>query len=826
MAADATSNSRSVKPVSQLATASDLSRKLESLRSKRQNAEIEWKLNVRFYRGDQYTYFNPGTKRIESVPTQDGEIPRYRVRITSNQIMTGVQSLMSKLVKSKPIWGATPNEPGDKAVKAAQFAADLLEAKWRDLHTESKYKDAMLWSLLASNGYLLADWDQYANDAYTFLMDPQGQPIVDDALEKEFRAQLEKQGIDPKQFEKVVYMGDVCIESVSPFDVYIDDVAKDASEAKWCFIRRYMTPDDIKVRWKKDVKADSIPTGVGDTLGLGASAGDPTVKAVWCFWAVPQPSMPKGRQVVFIEDEDEILEDTPWRYPKMTRLPLVQIKGIRVPGQNTDDALVTQARPLQKQVNRMLSQITEYFNLTVKPRIWAPTNSLRQRITNEPGAVYEYTPVGNQRPEVEQLSTIPSYVFDFLKEVSGRLREVFGLTEVTEGQLPPNLEAADAIDLLQEMATDRFAPAILDNEKSLADLGQVMLLLMQQYYIEPRKVTLSGPGGIARVREFDRSNFAGNITVHVEAGSSLPKTRAARRKQIERWMELGLIQPQNAWKYFDTADAKELAARFARDEDHALREHDKIIAGTPLNPEGMQQAIQTVNTGGVNPQTGQPFQAPEEVQQFLEDAALSPGLADNDIQHEQAHRDYLTSVEFDGHSPDVRRRLLRHYELTIQKIANKPMSPEKIESPRVSLGVNADLGPQGVASILKQAGVQVDPQVLAQEPPMVTATYDSVDKADADAGSAGEEANNLSQVAQAMVMTDIANAKAQQDSAHKQRSSDQQQQAHDVQQMTSSNQEARAQEEHAQKMRQADELHQEKLKQMRKPQPKPTPKKT
>jgi hypothetical protein len=795
--ADATTNTRSVKPVSQLQTASDFSRKLDSLRNRRNAKEIDWQLNVRFYRGDHYTYFNPGTKRIESVPTQDGEIPRYRVRITSNQIQTGVQSLLSKLIKTKPTFDATPAEPGEDAVRAAKFASELLESKYHELSLASKYQDAALWSLLASNGYWWIDWDEYASSAMTYLMDPQGQPIVDRALEKEFRAQLDKQGVDAKQFEKVVYMGDVCVRSVSPFDVFLDDVAKEASEAKWCFMRTYMTPDEIKVRFKKDVTADAVMSSVGETLPLGSAAGDPTVKAVWCFYAVPQPAMPKGRYVCFIEDPDEILEDKAWPYPKLTRLPIVQFKGVRVPGQNTDDALVTQARPLNKQLNRMLSQITEYFNLTVKPRIWAPMNSLRTRITNEPGAVYEYTPVGNAKPEVEQLSTIPAYVFQFLTEINARLRDVFGLTEVTEGQLPPNLEAADAIDLLQEMATDRFAPAILENEKSLADAGQIILLLMQQYYVEPRTAVLSGPGGMTRVKEFTRANFAGNLTVRVEAGSSLPRTRAARRKQVEKWMEMGLIQPQNAWKYFDTSDTKELAARFARDEDHALREHDKMIAGAPLNPEQVQQAIQAVNSGQPNPKTGQPFQSPQEAQSFLEEASLSPGVADNDAQHEQVHRDFITSVEFETHSPEVRQRFLTHYQLTVQKISSRPTMPEKLEAPRISLGVNADLGAQGVASILKQGGIQIDPQIIAQEPPLVTATYDSVDKADADAGSPGEEANNLSQVAQTMVMTDIANAKSQQDAAHK------------------NSAETRAQEQHTQSMAHAEELHQAKLDQMK-----------
>ena len=780
-------NSQAVKPVSQLATASDLSQKLDALRNRRRMEEIEWKLNMRFYQGDQYTYYNPGTRRIEAVPTQDAEIPRYRVRIVSNQIQTGVQSLLSKLIKTKPSWNATPGETGDSAMKAAQFAAELLEEKWSSLNMGSKYEDALLWSIMANEGWWQISWDPFANSQMTFLMTPDGQPITDSAMEKEYRAQLEQAGIDPKEFEKVVYMGDVRVDSLAPTDVYIDDTVKNAADAKWAFCRRYLSVDDINARFPKakeaGLKPDAVPTALGHDL-MGNEGGDPSVKAVWDFYHLPTPSQPKGRVVTFVEDPDTILEDSPWesRYPKLTRLPLVQFRSVKVPGQASGSPLVSQARPLQKQLNRMLSQVTEYFNLTVKPRIWAPMNSLRQRIANEPGAVYEYTPVGNQRPEVEQLSTIPSYVFEFLNQISGRLNEVFGLTEVTEGKLPPNLEAADAIDLLQEMATDRFAPAILENEKSLANAGQILLVLMQQYYVEPRQIALSGPGGIARVREFNQADFAGNLTVSVEAGSSMPKTRAARRKQVERWMELGLIQPQNAWKYFDTADTRDLAVRFARDEDHALREHDKIIRGIPLNPEAAQQAMVAVNQG-INPETGEPFEAEsmEEfvamAQQALERASLQPGMADNDGQHAETHSDWLKSMEFESHSPDVRRRAMMHYELTIQKLASQSKQPEP-EAQRVSLALKAAPGATAVSEILKAAGVEVPTEVVATEPPLETAVYDSVDKADADAAGPGQEAEQLSSVATALVQAEIANAAAQVENAGKVRQQDRDDEIH------------------------------------------------
>lgn len=812
----------SSKPISQLKSAEDLSKKMDSLRNARSRKERDWKLNLAFYRGNQYAYWNPGSKRIESLPTEDGEKPRYRVRITSNQIVLGVQSVLSKLIKTKPMWSATPAQPGDKAVKVAQFSEDILNDWWVRFDMARKYEEACLWSLIADNGYWKLSWDAFAATEMRFLVDPQsGQPIVDEALSKEFRAQLEAQGIDPKEVEQVAYMGDVKIEVMSPFDIFIDPAAKSVEEAKWAICAHHLEPDEIKVRWPKsgEIKPDKVAAGPDEALpsqGGQGSGLDPTLKTVYVGYFKKTPQLPNGRYVVFIEDPDTILYDSAWPFP-MNTLPLVQFRGIPVPGSTQNDSVVTHARPIQKQINRLLSQITEYTNMVIKPRVWAPVNSLRQRLTTEPGAVYEYTPVGNFRPEIEQLPSIPPYVFTFLEDLGARMRDVFGLTEVTEGQLPPNLEAADAIDLLQEMATDRFAPSIIANEHALARAGQFLLSLAQEFYAEPRLLTIRGLGGMTSVREFSQADFAGEVMVRVESGSSLPRTRAARRKQVEQWMQLGLITPDRAWKHYDIADVKDLAVEFARDEDHALREHDKIIAGTPLNPEAMQQAMAAVQQG-INPETQQPIQSPDEVQNIMLRASLMPGTGDNDQTHADKHRGLIVSTEFENHSPEVRQRFLTHYELTKQKLAAQPHGPEP-QAPRVSLQLRGAVTPTAEAQILRASGVDVDPQTLMQEPPMETVVMDSVDKPDTDSGGAGQEAEHLSNVAQAVVQTQIANADAQQKYAH-------QEVGHHQSTAHAATAEQRTQEAHDQQLRHAEELHQQKLKTMQaqakqKPQAKP-----
>jgi len=324
------------------------------------------------------------------------------------------------------------------------------------------------------------------------------------------------------------------------------------------------------------------------------------------------------------------------------------------------------------------------------------------------------------------------YVFEHLNNITARLRDVFGITEVTEGSVPPNVEAGVAIDLLQEMATDRWAPAIQQIETGLARGGRLMISLAQQYYIEPRLLKIHGEGGKVQVRQFLQSDIDSNVDFHTEAGSGLPRTRAGRQARIEKLLEMGVLRPDQAWKYLDLADMKSAQTRMQADEDQAEREHDKILRGEPLNPEEYQHAMQAVQSG-MNPDTGAPLEGPEEAQHLLEMALVRPGPVDNHSVHFDTHALEMKSASYEGWPVAARARMTMHVELT-QQAMQVPPQPEP-QAPRVSVQAKTTIDPDTLAKILQESGVDADPEELKQ-PPMETVVLDQIDKPDIeDAGN-------------------------------------------------------------------------------------------
>lgn len=740
--------------VTNLHSADDLMRKFNSIRRMRQPLENQWKLNLAFYKGKQYAYFNRATRRLESLPIDDGEKPRYRVRLVSNQIISGAQSLVAKLTKTRPEIYAEPGSGGDADVKAAQMAGTLFEYWWSEKNMDDKLEEALLWAIVAGQGWWKIRWDPQAGKSMKFMLDPNGKPITDDTIKDLFRGQLMSMNIQPQ--ETVVYLGDVAIDVLSPFDVFPDPAVKNWADAKYAFCVHNLDPDEVYSRWKVRVESDSTAAPPDNLLPMSNApdAQKPDVVSVHYGYFKPSPIMPKGRLVVFTKNR--ILEDGPWPYP-FHDLPFVKFPGVRVPGQVYDSSVVEHAIPLQKELNRTLSQIVEYKNLTVKPRVWAPTGSISTRLTTEPGALYEYNPIGDHRPEIEKLPAIPPYVFEHLANIKNSLEDVFYITDVTEGTVPPNVEAGIAIDLLQEMATDRVAPIIKLLENALAQAGQLMLMFAQKYYIEPRLMKIQGSGGSIQVKRFTQADIDGSISIRARTGSGLPRTRAGKQALILNLVSSNIMDPQEAYKHLDLGDMSGVAKMLRADEDQAFREHDKIIQGQPVNPVAYEQAMSAMENGTLaDPKTGQPVSDPNQAQQILVNAALQPLPFENFEAHMNAHALFMKSPDFETLPLEIQQKFQTHWTQTLETYLKLP-KPVEYQAVRPTLQIKSTVGPTGAADILNRAGVyDINPQTMA-EPPLDTWVSDSLDKPNAStSGNSPHDPQAIMQAAQHANTIDLA----------------------------------------------------------------------
>jgi hypothetical protein len=189
---------------------------------------------------------------------------------------------------------------------------------------------------------------------------------------------------------------------------------------------------------------------------------------------------------------------------------------------------MTAARPLAKEMNRTISQVVEHKNLTLKPQVLAPTGSISQRLTNEPGRTVFFNPINGAIPQWREIPALPSYVENHLNRIEQKLDRLFNRMPTQRDQLPARIDSAGGIDTIHESVADQLTPVIRRLEAALARAGMLMVKLAQVYYIEPRLLKIKGPNGAVQVRKFLNADLEGRLLIPRRGG--LGSAAYARRQ--------------------------------------------------------------------------------------------------------------------------------------------------------------------------------------------------------------------------------------------------------------------------------------------------------
>lgn len=714
----------------------ELHRDLDVLR---QEDNREWAQNREFYKGNQWVFWNDTGGRLETYGVEEGQKPRYKVRLTANVITGGVQQLVAQMTKTRPVIRATPNTGADRDIKAAELADNLYEYLWPELGLASKLHSALTHAQI-SQGYWLISWDQLAGKSMKVVLNPEDQtPIWDDILADGFKDDLrdiaEEMGLPPAElvamFEQTIYLGDMRVQALSGEQVWLDPVASNFEDCNYAICKFPMTTDEVRARWSKTVTATSTTAENAPSLiytRSGKAQERPkNVRDVYFLYHKPTPHLPKGKYVVWIEAPNEILAQSDWDFP-FDVLPLVKFPGIERPSNVYDETRVRQARPLQKELNNTVSGVAMHKNLTLRPQMLAPTGSLRDKLTDEPGRVIEYNPFQGLMPEWRPVPSIPGYVFDYINDIQRRLDRVFNIMPTERTQLPARTDSGQLVELVQEAVADQISPEIQRMERALALAGEILIAFAQKYYAEPRLLKVKGPGGSVQVSKFMNADLQGGFSFQAEAGTGLPRTRAGQTQQIKEMVEMGILDPREAAIYMPMAGLKGIQQRMRADEEMAHRHIEMLVQGDPINIPAMQSAIQQIQTTGQNPMTGDFFKDEAEAIAFVEEAALSPLPHENPASSMDIVGGHMKSTSFEKYDPETQGRFYTHYNQLKQAqqggIAGEPI--------KTTLSLKGTVGPTAAAEILQQGGIQGATPEVMREQPLETSVYDSIDKPDAD----------------------------------------------------------------------------------------------
>lgn len=616
-------------------TLQDLQEEFRKFKNARAPMEPDWFLNTAFYVGQQWLYWNgSGVSGRLDKPI----LAKYRETIVDNRILPIVTARAARKVKNRPNFVATPFTGAESDVDAARVTEKVMESDWVYLDLQQKLFQAELFAEIVGAGLWKIYWDSSKGDAAEFVMQADGTPMVQ-SNGTPVKPEMFPDGLPEGLTTKTIAVGDACVDVVSPFNFYPDPLATSMSELERAFEEKVRSPEYVKARYKVDLEPDAeAPTSPVESRMFASQlpAGGSEYKGVklFEFWAKPSSKYPKGKRVVWAQDQ--ILEEDS---EPIDPMPYVMFSGIKVPNRFWPTAMATQLRGPQVNLNKIKSQIQENANRIGNPALLKS----RQANVKYTGAIgeeilYDST-VTDAVPQYLAAPPMQQYVLEQEQRIETSMAEISGLHEVSNATVPTGVTAASAINLLQEADDTRIGPEIQDMEFGLGQAGTKIVRLRAKYNTDERLMRIAGEDENWDIFAFRGAMMGSEPTVECQAGSAMPRSKAAKQAAM-----LEILQTM--FQYGMQPDPRDLRKFF---KDYEVGALDSLFGTLSTTEQQIQRENRAMSQG----------------------TAVDVNDYDEDKDHIDGHEEYERTARFQQLPPESQELLQLHVNAHREKMVNQ-----------------------------------------------------------------------------------------------------------------------------------------------------------
>ena len=312
-------------------------------REERKPLELQWRLNMNFYNGNQYAEISP-VGDIE----QYGKQYYWQEREVYNHIAAIVETRLSKLNRLKCGVSVRPFSGDDSDVQTAKLSTQIIKALCEENNLATLLNTASTWSEVTGTCFFKTVWSP-----------DKGRTV----------------GVDKNK--KRVKEGDVEISVVPPYELFPDCLTTDKLEDCQSIIHaKAYHVDEVKNLWGADVKGEDVNVFSLDNAqiggGLGYNASLPnmidSVAHDMCIvierYTKPTSEKPDGELVIVAGDQLLYYGDLPYinetndvrGYPFTKTICLDKI------GCFYGTSIIERLIPLQRAYNAVKNRKHEFMN--------------------------------------------------------------------------------------------------------------------------------------------------------------------------------------------------------------------------------------------------------------------------------------------------------------------------------------------------------------------------------------------------------------------------------------------------------------------------------
>ena len=633
----------------------------EKCKQARKSEEQEWYLNISFYNGYQYhSWRQVGNAQM----LQEEPNPQALPRVTVNRIEPVIRTEIAKTTSGHPSATVVPASNDDDDLMAASAA----EQVWQSLYDKHAFQTSVLqkaefWRATTGNSFIKTYWDTSAKE------------ITPTAVQDPYTGQ--KQVI-----QQVSSVGDTAFEVVSPFHLFVPDLSEEDIEAQPYIFNVYTKSEQwVRSTFGKVLPKDFKPAKVSTSEILDAALMDmrnvdnakPDAVLVIEMWCKPNgnPYMPKGGLVTIVDNEIVQLAENGIPYAHK-QYPFAHLYSIPT-GKFYRRSVIKSLIPIQREYNRLRSQIIHAKNLMAKPQMMYQEGSVDPRKITARAGIWIPVRPGFANPTPVPLQPLPSYVLNEVQQLHSDFEDLSGQHQVSRGE-SGGVTAATAINYLQERDDAYLTTVFSSIEAAIGKVAKQALTLFVQYVQQPRLVKTVGTDGAFDATVLSGADIASGTDIRIESGSALPTSKSARQALITEWMKMGFLQPQDGLKILDMGMLKQFYNIIKIDENQAQREN---LMMKRLDEQTIQEFQAQWEQGAAQGQLDKIVPGQVDANGQPVGLATPPVVQvhsyDNHAVHVEVHNRFRKSQSFDLLPDAVKAEFEKHISMHEQALQQKAM---------------------------------------------------------------------------------------------------------------------------------------------------------
>ena len=478
-------------------------------------------------------------------------------QLTVNMVFATINVMAPAVAINNPKFAVNARNP--QSAPQAVITEEVLNYLWRTHKMQREFRLAVNDWLIMGHGWLKAGYkatkepvERKASDAVDQGTNSEGgvdDVGIDDREDIPGNAESEMTVDDDRPF----------VERISPFDMFVDPDARHPKEMRWIAQRTW--------RPLADVEADSRYSATTRKKVSGSS---------WARWSsedgdarnpVDKPDRGSKTYAEVIEFYD-IKRGTvctfarssegnekangqgflikPEKMPYEFGHPFVMLRNYEIPDTMYPMGDVQQIESLQLELNETRNQMLNYRKKF--RRAWLYSEDLFSRdgiaaLESEDDNVM--IPVLGDSNPASAIAPVPPSItppefFDQSAMISGDIDRISGVSDYQRGGQSQNIKrTATEAAMIQDSANSRAQDRLLKIEGILAEVGERIVQLMQQYVTGEqvaRIVTMPVKGWF----KFDADRIAGQFDYEVVGGSTEPQNETFRRQAAMQTVDLSM----------------------------------------------------------------------------------------------------------------------------------------------------------------------------------------------------------------------------------------------------------------------------------------------